>query len=199
MTEPLMNGQTYEDLCQRLIAAHPEDLINVISRVLEQRADVEHIRTEPEPGSGTTSIETGQFRVPGCPGRVDCTDPHHIEGHLAIVDRLFSIAIRGTEAEYQFQAQDRADRAQAEATVGYKCYLCGNIKPADETTTLTVAQGAYRVCKVECRQPVQPVDECLYTCRECQGEFPAGKVTNRRFPPDYQWWYVCIPCDNKLA
>src|SRR4051812_47821900 len=40
----------------------PEDLINVISRVLEQRADVEHIRTQPEPGSGTTSIETGQFR-----------------------------------------------------------------------------------------------------------------------------------------
>lgn len=97
----LMDGQTYFDLCDRLIAAHPEDLINIISRVLEQRADVEHIRTEPEAGSGTTSIETGQFKVPGCPGARDCTDPMHADGHLVIADRLFSIAIRGQQLPIQ--------------------------------------------------------------------------------------------------
>ena len=93
----LMDGQTYFDLCDRLIAAHPEDLINIISRVLEQRADVEHIRTEPEAGSGTTSIETGQFKVPGCPGQADCTDPMHADGHLVIADRLFTVAVRGRQ------------------------------------------------------------------------------------------------------
>jgi hypothetical protein len=194
----LMNGQTYEDLCQRLIAAHPEDLINVISRVLEKRADVSHLRTEPEPDSPTTWMETAQFRVPGCPGKVDCTDEFHVDGHLAMADRIFTVAIRGTEAEYPYQAQERADKAQAEATVGYKCHLCGNIKRADEMTTLTVPQGAYHVCKVECRQPAQPTYEPLYTCHECRrNQFPLAQVTTRRYPGD-QWWYVCDACTTNL-
>lgn len=148
----LMDGQTYMDLCDRLIAAHPEDLINVISRVLEQRSDVNHIRTQPDTGSPTVSIETGQFWVYGCPGQVDCTDPHHVEGHMKIRDRLFSIAIRATENPTQVGLSSApVVQSVQDAEVGYKCHLCGNIKPADETTTLTVAQGAYRVCKVECR------------------------------------------------
>lgn len=142
---PMMNGQTYFRLCDELIAAHPEDLINIISRVLEQRADVEHIRTQPVPHSLTTSIETGQFTVPGCPGKADCLDPMHADGHLKIRDRKFTIAMRGSEVGYPCSDQP-------EAKVGYQCRLCGTVKPVDQLTTLSVSQGSYWTCKVECRK-----------------------------------------------
>ena len=133
----MMDGQTYFDLCDRLIAAHPEDLVNVISRVLEQRADVEHIRTQPVPGSNTTSIETGQVWVYGCPGQADCTDPHHVEGHLKIRDRLFSIAMRATENPTQVGLSSapivQPDRPVITG-VPYTCHECRGEFPLDQVT-----------------------------------------------------------------
>jgi hypothetical protein len=118
----MMDGKTYMELCDRLIAAHPEDLINVISRVLEQRADVEHIRTQPEPGSSTVSIETGRVWVYGCPGQADCLDPHHVEGHMKIRDRLFTIAMRATENPTQVGLSS-APIVQSDF-VPYTCHEC---------------------------------------------------------------------------
>jgi hypothetical protein len=155
----LMDGQTYMDLCDRLIAAHPEDLINVISRVLEQRADVNHIRTQPDTGSPTVSIETGQFWVYGCPGQVDCTDPHHVEGHMKIRDRLFSIAIRATENPTQVGLSSAPIvQSEIDAEVGYTCHVCGVVNNVKRMTATRDGDNWFWACKTCIDPEPQPLD-----------------------------------------
>lgn len=85
MTYPaFMDEAAYQAAIKALTECHPEDLTNIISRVIHDRTDV----TSP---SGQ-EYSTGNYLLPGCPGESDCTDTGHDEGHLPVNTRRVTLA-----------------------------------------------------------------------------------------------------------
>jgi hypothetical protein len=98
----LMDLPTYDSLVDALTQAHPEDLINIISRVLMERDDVSKdlVRADEVP---TDEPEEYRFIVPGCPGDADCPPGEaHEQGHPGVPNRLFTIQIDQAEVSRAF-------------------------------------------------------------------------------------------------
>lgn len=81
----LMTLDAYNDAIKILTECHPEDLVNILSRVLHDRDDVSSPKDR--------EFRQGSFVVPGCPGERDCPDAGHTPDHLAVDDRTVVVQI----------------------------------------------------------------------------------------------------------
>lgn len=83
----MMRAPEYDAIVQKLVAAHPEDLVNIISRVIHDRTDMT--------GSADREFSYGEIIVPGCPGEQNCAIDEMGQEHPEYPDRLFTVEITG--------------------------------------------------------------------------------------------------------
>lgn len=87
----LMTGEAYFATIKTLVECHPEDLVNILSSVIGDRADITN------PSDPRRKYDEGWLIVPGCPGEADCPDHTHEPGHAMVPDRKFTIQIDQVE------------------------------------------------------------------------------------------------------
>lgn len=83
----MMRAPEYDAIIKALVEAHPEDLVNIISRVIHDRTDMT--------GPDNREFSYGEIIVPGCPGANNCGIDEMGQEHIEYPDRLFTFEITG--------------------------------------------------------------------------------------------------------
>jgi hypothetical protein len=85
----MMNMAEYDAIIKVLVEAHPEDLVNIISRVIHDRTNMT--------GPDDREFSVGQFIVPGCPGEQNCATDEMVQEHPVTPDRRITVTIDAEE------------------------------------------------------------------------------------------------------
>lgn len=84
-----MHDTEYHAIVRRLIHCNPDDLANIIARVIHDR-DM-HLRER---------YDIGSFTIPGCNGDTCDGEAHHTPGHIGVPDRICTVTINYADKDW---------------------------------------------------------------------------------------------------